>query len=179
MNTDNSPAVYTTGNGNHSDGLAGAALAMAMTNRGYSYDPVSEVAASGICDLRSEVRDVEADVKDAIQSLSNKTTMEAFNLHNRLCESEKAAIEAKFAGMLETKAAVEKLTAEIDHCCEEQTEALSAFRLEVKDQFCAIERRELEREIKALQAAALEASNAKQTADIIAALSGNNGNGNN
>lgn len=124
-------------------------LASSPTDSGYG----TCTTLAALADLAGNVRDVEADVKDAIQLLSNKTSMDTLNLHNRLCESEKAAIEAKFEGRLETKDAVEKINTNTNHAVEELSEEVSEFKEEVMEKFCEIEKARLQDEIDELRQA--------------------------
>lgn len=124
-----------------------------------SYDYVGCTTLAALADVRGEIKDVEAGIKERISVSDTQRMTETLNLHNRLCESEKAAIEAKFEGRLETKDAIEKINNKIEHCCEEQTEALTAFKDFVAEKFCDLEKRELEEEISSLKQAQVNATN--------------------
>lgn len=160
------PTVQNTSGGSQDFGagiIAAAALRPAYSESGM-------IAADNVCGLRADVRDVEADIKDAIQLSNTQRMTETLNLHNRLCDSEKAAIEAKYEGKLETKEAVEKINANTNHGFEEVTEFLVAFQKDVDEKFCELKERELEEEIETLKGEVAKASQEKQTADIIAAV---------
>lgn len=166
------PWGYTTTN-NGTDSMA--LVAALKTN------PLDEVTAQNTSDLKLAVWQAEADAQKAIQVLTNLINANNLNLHNRLCESEKASIESKFEGRLETKDAVVKLTDKIDHCCEESTEAINSFEKSVSDKFCDLERRidskfcdlrerELQAEISALKVELAESAAAAQTGNITSAV---------
>lgn len=113
------------------------------------YSTCTTLAA--IADIRADVRDVEADVKERVSISDNQRQVAELNLHNRLCDAEKAAIEAKWAGITQTKDSEMHLKSAIDHCCEEQTEALTAFKDFVAEKFCEIEKTRLQDEIDELR----------------------------
>lgn len=167
------PGTYFATNNGASDALAMVAAIKSS--------PLDEVTAYGVCELSKEVWKAESDVQKAIQVQTNLINVNNLNLHNRLCESEKAAIEAKYESKLETRDAVVKINEKIDHEVEEVAEQLSAFEKDTAEKFCDVEKliikgfddlklREKDEEIRELKRELSEGDSAKQTADIISAV---------
>lgn len=141
-------------------------------------NPLDEVTAYAAMDIKHEIWKAESDVQKAVQVQTNLINTNNLNLHNRLCESEKAAIEAKFEAKLETRDAVLKLNEKIDHEVEEVSEQLDSFEKSVDNKFCSLERRidkqfcdlrerELQEEIRDLKNELSESNQSTLTANIV------------
>lgn len=125
------PGTYfATNNGTDSLSLVGAL----KTN------PLDEVTAYAAMDIKHEIWKAESDVQKAIQVQTNYINQNNLNLHNRLCESEKAAIEAKYESIIAIKDNTLAVIKEVEHCCEENTEMLTAFEKSVDEKFCNVEK---------------------------------------
>lgn len=114
---------------------------------------------NALSNVNANIKDAESGVKERISISDNQRQVAELNLHNRLCEAEKAAIEAKFEGRLETKEAVEKLSSKIAHGFEELSEEVTEFKEEVMEKFCDIEKTRLQDEIDELRQAKVDGTN--------------------
>lgn len=151
------------------------------TNNGTTYDPLAEVTAYAAMDIKHEIWRAESDVQKAIQVQTNLINTNNLNLHNRLCDSEKAAIEAKFEAIIAAKDntiavqntvrdGIEKLTDKIDNFQEETIEKLTDFERRTDNQFCELKERELQEQVSSLksQIGTLQADN--QSKSIVASV---------
>lgn len=143
-------------------GLGTAILAASVNNK-----DVEMVAAQGIAEIRHDIGEAESDVKEAIQVQTAQRVVETLNLHDRICETEKSAIEAKYEGRLETLRGVKEVKEEIDHFKEEVFEEFCDFRRDMHDKFANLRNEKLEDEVDALRAKAQNASIVEQ---VLAAL---------
>lgn len=131
------------------NGLAPSLMAAALTDKS-----VELVAANGISDLRRDVQEIKADIRESIQNESIRNATATLNLHNRLCESEKAAIEAKFEARIETLKATKDIEEKMDHFKEEVFEELCDLDRRISEQFTHDREEELENEVDELKAKA-------------------------
>jgi len=104
-----------------------------------------------LADARADIRDVEADVKERITISDNQRQVAELNLHNRLCEAEKAAITANYESRIAVKDSESRLMARIEECCCENKEMLLALENRVNDKFCDLEKTRLQDEIAELR----------------------------
>lgn len=128
---ENQPVALYSGSG--SDIASAALLASAFQSKGGYYDngigclrhDIVETSA----DIRSEVQTVKSDLRESMQNESMRNANSQLSLHNRLCESEKASMEANFEGRLETKNSAQGLNDRID-----------GFERSVDHKFCDVEK---------------------------------------
>lgn len=164
------PGTYFATNNGSSD----LALVSALRT-----NPLDEVTAFAALDIKHEIWKAESDVQKAIQVQTNLLNTNNINLHNRLCESEKAAIEAKYESRLEIKDAVVRLNEKVDSESEIVKNKINHFERSVSDKFCDLERRldknfcelkerELQEQICSLKGQLTSANSASQTASIVA-----------
>src|SRR5882762_1421738 len=66
-----------------------------------------------LADARADIRDVEADIKERISVSDNQRQVAELNLHNRLCEAEKAAIMANYESRIAVKDSEARLMSRI------------------------------------------------------------------
>lgn len=104
-----------------------------------------------LADTRADVRDVEADIKERISISDNQRQVAELNLHNRLCEAEKAAIQANYESRIAVKDSEARLMARLEECCCENEKMILALENHVDKKFSSLERRELEEEIAELR----------------------------
>lgn len=141
------------------------------------------IAANGVCDLRRDVQEVKADIRDSIQTQSLNFTGQFMHLHDKMCEADKDALRANYEARLETKDAIFKLNEKIDNEHERTNDKIEYFRNYVEKEFCGLnlslekkfgvlKERDLEaqlREVKRELTAEQGASQTKQILDAIAA----------
>lgn len=118
-------------------------------------------------DVRGEVKDAECSTKQAIMESNTQRQAADLNLHNRLCEAEKASITANFEGRIATKDAFNTLQAQLAKCCCDQEMATMRLENNINEKFCALERRQDKEfdEIRSREATAREADLRERLAD--------------
>ena len=73
------------------------------------------------------------------------------NLHNRLCEAEKAAITANFESRIAVKDTEARVMSRLEECCCENEKMLLGLETRLNEKFCDIEKTRLHDEIDALR----------------------------
>lgn len=117
-------------------------------------------------DIHGDVKDAECSVKDSIMVSNSQRQTAELNLHNRLCEAEKAAIDAKWAGITQTKNSEASLMARIEECCCDMKVQNLELKNYIGEKFCDLERRELNRELTELRDEKVDGTNASLLAAI-------------
>lgn len=112
-----------------------------------------------LADLHGDVKDAECSVKDSIMVSNSQRQTAELNLHNRLCEAEKASIEAKWAGITQTKETESRLLARVEECCCDNKMMNLDLKQFVTEKFCDLERRELEDEVSELKQNKVDSTN--------------------
>lgn len=167
-----SPGTYfstNNGNGSIADGLALASL------RDGSLD---EVTAHAAIEAKEDVWEAESEIQQSIQRLTNFVNQNNLSLHNRISETQKSAIEAKYESKLEVREAVDKIKDKVDAESDKIKDKLDTFRAETKDnfsdlerrmdkQFTAIKEREFQAEITDLRSELHDTKTAAQTQGIV------------
>lgn len=124
-------------------GGVGAIAPVAATGLGgdfYAFEAAKD-AAKNACDAVEATKEAECSIKDSIMMSNSQRQTAELNLHNRLCEAEKAAITANYESRIAVKDSESRLMARIEECCcdmklmnVEQTNAIN-------EKFCDLERR--------------------------------------
>lgn len=104
-----------------------------------------------LADARADIRDVEANVKERISVSDNQRQVAELNLHNRLCEAEKAAIQANYESRLAVKDSEARIMARLEECCCTNEKMILELKNHVDAKFSGLERRALQDEIDELR----------------------------
>lgn len=166
-----SDLITPTSVGSTNDGIAAAAMYAATSKNSYdgSGDWFSFLADS-VRQIDRDVSDTKADIRETIHNQSLKESGDTqmllktmadntLALHNRLCESEKAAMRAEYEAKLATQTAIKEINEatqhrvevlqsdlrheieEVDHAVEEAEEKVTGFQEETLEEFCNVNRR--------------------------------------
>lgn len=112
-----------------------------------------------IARLPGDIKESEADVKDSVQVLTNLMSSNHLFLLDKVCQSEKAAIENRAILLAETKETKAVLAAQIAECCCDMKMQNLELKQFITEKFCDLERRELEGEISSLKQAKVDGTN--------------------
>lgn len=106
---------------------------------------------NALADVRGEIKDAEGSVKDAILESNSQRQVAELNLHNRLCEAEKAAIQANYESRIAVKDSEARIMARLEECCCDNEKGILELRNHVDNKFSGLERRALQEEIDELR----------------------------